>query len=120
VSGSLLNDWEVVYERISKARKLRNAVAHSSPITHLINGKPHARLSPPAFDVIRIGRKLAARQIPGLSGEDIRRGIIKAGHASACVDAINRLISEFHDGNPSLQQRFAALKACLTTLRTPS
>jgi hypothetical protein len=84
----------------------------------VINGKLYARLSPPAFDVIRIGRKLARRQIPGLSAHDIWQGVKKARALQECVDHINRLVTEFHEGNPSLQKKYDALKRGLTKLES--
>ena len=117
--ADLLEIWTTISDSIRQARNLRNAIAHSSPLTHSINGKLHARLSPPAFDVIRIGRRLAKRQIPGLSAHDIWEGIKKVRALDECVDCVNRLVAEFHDGNPSLQKRYDALKRGLTKLDNP-
>jgi len=108
--AELLPHWERITKWMRSVRILRNAIAHSSLLNLQIKGKLYARLSPPASDVIRIGRKLAERQIPGLSAHDIRQGSLKVRRLSDAVVLVSRVVAEFHDGNPSLQRRFLALK----------
>jgi hypothetical protein len=117
--ADLLPHWKKINDKMQQIRNLRNAVAHSSLLTFSINGKFHTRLSPPAFDVIRVGRKKATRQIPGLSGHDIWQGTRKARWLSERIDDVNRLVTEFRDGNPSLREKYAALEAGLRADRSP-
>ena len=111
--------WAKLRKRIDKSRNLRNAVAHSSPITHAIGGKKYARLSPPAFDVIRIGRVLANRQIPGLSLNDLRVGCHKLAWAHDRVDDVNRLVAAFHADDGSLPEKFRELEENLNKQDSP-
>jgi hypothetical protein len=112
--------WQTVRDKMQDVRRLRNAVAHSSQTTYGIGDKLYARLSPPAFDVIRVGRKRAKRQIPGLTSHDLWEGIKKIRWLSERVDDVNRLVTEFHDGNPSLREKYAALEAGLRAGRSPA
>jgi hypothetical protein len=118
--ADLLPLWETIYRKTQRVRTLRNAVAHSSQITYGIKNKLYARLSPPAFDVIRVGRKQAQRQIPGLTSNDLWEGIRKIRWLTERVDDVNRLVTEFHDGNPSLLEKYRALEAGLRTDYRPA
>ena len=115
--SELLPIWTKISEKVDRARRLRNAVAHGSPITHLTKRwKMHVRWSPPAFDVIRIGRKRSEGQLPGISERDIAQGRIQLFHLERCIEAINRLVREWQEGNPSLQKKFDELQAGLAAL----
>jgi len=107
----LLPYWKAITAKMQGVRRLRNAIAHSAPANHSIKGKIYARLAPPAFDVIRIRRKIEKGQIPGLTAQDIRHGSKKVRYISEGIDRVNRLVAEFRDGNPSLLRRYAALAA---------
>ena len=116
-----LNDlqslWERVFKHVNNARKIRNTIAHGNPQTLVINGKSHARLTAPAFDVIRVNKKIAKRQVPGLTASDISEGIQTAQFAHDRIDETNRLIDSFHNDRPTLPQRFRELEAGLQTSR---
>ncbi|MDB5338392.1 MAG: hypothetical protein JWN70_4011 [Planctomycetaceae bacterium] len=115
----LIEPWTVLAKKISKTRDLRNAIAHSAPLTYLMGNRNYARLSPPAFDVIRVGRKIAKGDKPGLDANDVNQGIKRLIEANDCVDHVNRLVTAFHEGDPSLPKKFDALKLALTKFRNP-
>lgn len=122
--GSLITPWaqspllKLVYQ-IDRIRNLRNAIAHSAPNTLHVGGKPHARLTAPPFDVIRVGRKLEDRQIPGLTANDINQGANKAGWLIDRVDRLNRVLTAFYDGDPSLPEKFELLRKGLMNEGNP-
>jgi hypothetical protein len=117
--SELLSLWQCVHANIAPARRLRNALAHGSQITLSIRGKQHARFAPLAFDVIRLGRPMAKRQIPGLTANDISAGAKKAQVVRDQIDIANRIITDFWDGAPTWRQRLLALKASLTKPDSP-
>jgi hypothetical protein len=106
--------WNGVDIRLQQVRRLRNALAHGAPITLSINNKRHVRFTAPAFDVIRVGRKIDKRQIPGLTISDISGAASRLVWLSEAIDHFNRLIAEFYDGNPSLLEKFGRLKRHLS------
>jgi hypothetical protein len=114
----LIDLWKIAAVNLQRARRLRNAIAHGTPSTVVIGDKPFARLTAPAFDIIRIGRTIANRQIPGLTHNDIENGLNRVLRLNEAVDAFSRVVSEFHEGNPKLQERFAELEQSLTRLRS--
>jgi len=112
--GSLSTPWvqsplRKLVCRIDGTRHLRNAIAHSAHNTLHVGGRSHARLTAPAFDVIRVGRKLEDRQIPGLTANDINDGVTKAGWLIDRIDRLNRVLSAFYNGDPSLPEKFELL-----------
>ncbi|AOO81230.1 hypothetical protein BHK69_12820 [Bosea vaviloviae] len=115
--GSLRNLWDRVFLKVQRARKVRNTIAHASPQTLVINGRSHARLTAPAFDVIRLGRKIADRQIPGLTASDIAEAVQTAHFARDRVDEVNRVFEAFYRERPVLPQRLLELEAGLQTSR---
>lgn len=112
--SELLPLWQRINGNIAAARRLRNALAHGSQITLNIGDKQHARFAPLAFDVIRLGRPIADRQVPGLTANDISAGTKKALNIRDRVDIANRILTDFWDGAPTWRQRLLALKASLT------
>jgi hypothetical protein len=118
--ADLLQHWKKIDEKIQEVRRLRNAIAHSSLLTFgSAKGKLYTRLSPPAFDVIRVGRKRANKQIPGLTSDDVWQGTKKTRWLSERIDDVSRLVFEFHDGNPSLREKYAQLEADLKVGHSP-
>jgi DNA-directed RNA polymerase subunit L len=116
--AKLTDLWTDVEGELNKVRRLRNAVAHSSPNTLGIRGKNHARMTAPPFDVIRVGRPIALGRIPGLTSSEIRDGIKTACWAIERIDDFNRAIAVFHEaGNPTLPEKLAALKRGLQAAR---
>lgn len=115
----LLELWPTIRKGINRSRNLRNAIAHGSQLVHHINGKMHLRLSPPAFDVIRIGRVIANRQIPGLTANDLKVGAQKLIWAIDRVDEVNRLLTAHYAGDPALPERFLELEAGLKKSDSP-
>lgn len=111
--------WKTASFYIQKVRRLRNAIAHGTPTTVMAFDKPHARFTAPAFDIIRIGRIMANRQIPGLTHHDIEQGYKRVLLLHEIVDGFNRAVSAFHEGNPALPEKFAELERSLTRLRSP-
>jgi len=89
--------WTLMYRRIGRARRIRNAVAHGTPHTLNIKGKNYARLTSPAFDVIRVGRIISKGQIPGITAEDLVDAIKRVARITECVDDANRAIVAFRD-----------------------
>lgn len=92
--------WTLIYRKIGRARTIRNEVAHGTPHTLNIRGKSYARLTSPAFDVLRVGRIVSKGQIPGIAAHDLADAVTRVAHLMECVDDVNRAIVAFHD-NPS-------------------
>jgi hypothetical protein len=114
----LLPLWDRVFRKVNKAREIRNTISHSSPQNLIINGRSYARLTAPAFDVIRLGRKIAERQIPGLTASDVKEAVQTARFAQDRVDEVNRLLTAFHGDRPTMAKRFRELEAGLQTSRS--
>lgn len=109
--------WETISRKLHQARNVRNAISHAAPNTLVINNKRHARMTSPAFDVLRVGRTISKRQIPGLTAKNIVDGNknLKLLHHSA--DAVNRVVGAFHAKAPkALREKFRELRASLKKL----
>ena len=119
--SDLTEQWNILFKNFGGVRKMRNTLAHGTPITLLIRGRNHVRLTSPAFDVIRVGRPLASTgDPPGLKTDDIRDGTSKLRWLADRVDEVNRAIDAFHQNEPkAFSERFAALKAGLQTSHNP-
>jgi hypothetical protein len=97
-------------------RTMRNKIAHGMPITLVVRGKQHARLTSPAFDANRVGRHMDKGQIPGLTASDIANGAKKVHWLAERTDDVNRLLSAFHkDGHSTLPEKYRALTEGLRT-----
>ena len=108
--------WDTIDKELGKARKIRNQIAHGAPLILLIREKRYARLSPPAFDVNRVGNLIPTGAIPGLSVNEILRANENVFKLSECIDAANKAIWDFHQYGPdTLQQTLPPLAACLQT-----
>jgi len=105
-------------KKIGKVRNLRNAIAHGSAQNLIIRNKTYVRWSPPAFDTIRVFRKIANRGIPGLSTEDIRRGRQPIYKIIDCLDALNRIAAAIYAKDETLPDRLLELEVGLTALRS--
>lgn len=110
--------WPYLAEKLRSVRILRNAVAHGALHTLLIRNKPHVRWLPPATDVIRVGRIIAKRQIPGLTAEDINRGKQLLGPVVECLDCLNLLLRASRRERTAWSERFARLDEHLQTVRS--
>jgi hypothetical protein len=112
--------WATIAEKIDRMRRLRNAIAHGHSSIHITKrGVIHTRWSPPAFDIIRLGGKRKQGQIPGLSIQEIEAAARKLFRLRMCVDCVGRLVREWQEGNPSLQEKFAELNVYLAGLDSP-
>lgn len=107
--GTLVDIWQQVGKKIDRVRRLRNAIAHGSVSTLLINGKQYVRLSPPIFDVIRLGRTVDKGQVPGLSTHDISGGIAKLREAADFVRDVNGIVQASWVADPKLSEKCGAL-----------
>lgn len=112
--------WPYMASKIRKVREIRNALAHGTPHTLSIGNKPYVRVVPPVFDVIRISRRVANREIPGLKWTDIWEGGKPMVPMVDCLDHINRILTAYHQHgskSPTLPDRLLELKAGLQSLR---
>jgi hypothetical protein len=105
---------KIIFCKIGEARQMRNTLAHGIQQTLHIQGKSYARFSPLAFDAIRLGRKVAKGQIPGLTADNVLRSCQSVCMFVEHVDTLNRIITAFYDGDPVFQKRFTALRDNLT------
>ena len=113
--------WPYIAEKIGDARKLRNFLAHGVPQIWIFGGKYYVRWMAPIGDVIRIGRPLARRQIPGIATADLARGAAPLPHLILCVEAISEIVNASRlRRNRALRERFALLEGRLTALRSLS
>lgn len=106
--------WKRIYKKIDPARRLRNALAHGTQQTIHIRGNAYARFTPLAFDVNRLGRQMATRQIPGFTASDITGGSNKIRVTVEHIDHVNRIIKAFYDGDPTFEPRLINLKQVLS------
>jgi hypothetical protein len=106
----ILEPWKGISKKIDKMRNLRNFLSHGVQQSLTIRGKTHARFSPLAFDVIRMGRKVASGEIPGLSANQISDGINTLLLCRDNVDAVIKIIAAYHDEDPAWRRRLEALK----------
>lgn len=102
--------WALTYTKIGRARTIRNAVAHGTPHTLNIHGKNYARLTSPAFDVIRVGRIVSKGQIPGIAAQDLVDAVARVAHLMECVDDVNRAIVAFRDNPPTFEGQLRSLE----------
>jgi hypothetical protein len=118
--GDLLPLWATVRDEFRSVRDKRNKIAHGMPITLAIRGKNHVRLTAPPFDQIRVGSHIRSGRIPGLTASDILDGMRKSRWLRERIDDVNRLLETFHEvGNPTLPEKFAALRDGLTKSHSP-
>ncbi len=102
--------WASIYKKIGKARAVRNAVAHGTPHTLNIQGKNYARLTSPAFDVLRVGRIISKGQIPGVAAQALVDAVKRVAHLMECVDDVNRAIVAFRDSPSTFQAKLRVLQ----------
>ena len=108
--------WAKLYKDFRSTRTMRNKIAHGMPITLSIRGKNHARLTSPAFDTNRVGRRIRQGRIPGLTVSDIANGAKKTAWLTNRIDDVNRLLAVFYeDGNPTLPEKYRTLAEGLRT-----
>jgi hypothetical protein len=114
----LIDLWPEIEKAIDSARNLRNAIAHSHNLTILVGRKRHVRLAPPAFDVLRLDRKIASGSKFGLTANDITRGCTDLSWFIQRIDDVNRLVCAFYAA-VSLRSKFDALKSDLMGAHNP-
>lgn len=102
--------WALTYKKIGRARAIRNAVAHGMPLTLSVNGKNHARLTSPAFDIIRVGRIISKGQVPGIAAQNLMDAVKKVALLMECVDDVNRAIVAFRDNPQAFEGHLRSLE----------
>ncbi len=102
--------WKLTHRKIGGARTIRNTVAHGTPHTLSIGGKSYARLTSPAFDVIRVGRIVSKGQIPGISAQDLVTAVARVAQLMECVDDVNRAIVAFRDSPSTFEEHLRLLR----------
>lgn len=112
---------DVIFDKINQLnRKRRNPIAHGSPITLNINGKVYARITSPAFDILRVGSIIQNNQIPGFSVQDMKIAVAQCRWCIERIDDINRLITAYHeDDDETYQKKFARLDKNLQAKQYP-
>jgi hypothetical protein len=111
--------WVAISETLSAIRNFRNKVAHGSAQRLVIGKKTHLRLMSPAFDVIRVGRTIDRKQVPGLTAHDIQTAVSKTRFAVTMVDFTNKAIVALRDNDTlALLGIFSELEANLKALRS--
>jgi hypothetical protein len=113
--------WPYMASKIRKIREIRNALAHGTPNTLYIGARAYVRVVPPVFDVIRISRRIANREIPGLKWTDIWEGGKPMVPMVDCLDHINRILTDYHQYGPkppTLPDRLFELEGGLQALRS--
>jgi len=101
--------WPFLSEKLRRIRILRNAIAHGSLQNLEIRDKVYVRWVPPASDVIRIGRILRKRQIPGLTAEDIAQGKRLLWPVVDCMNDLNMLLRASRRDKTAWQERYDEL-----------
>jgi hypothetical protein len=109
--------WSFLSRKIGAIRTLRNDIAHGSLQTLLIGDKPYVRWAPPSSDVIRILRRIAKQQVPGISAEEMlkRRAIVWP--VTECIDDLTSIVRASRGTNPALRDRYRELGRHLRALR---
>ena len=105
--------WSAIVEHLDKVRRLRNAIAHGNQLTVAFQGKNYARLTAPAFDIIRVGRKIADGKIPGLGSNEVKEGLKRLRRANECIDLVSGIFEAFYEGNPALPKKIDGLRPAL-------
>ncbi len=111
--------WGTIDAELSKARKKRNNVAHSSIAILRHGGKWQARLVAPVFDPIGVGNYLRKGTNPGMGTTDLEKAIALTNKVSQCVDRVHEAIAEFHEFGPqALPKKLARLTHNLQALHS--
>lgn len=113
-----LQRWPFVLGKIDKIRDMRNKIAHGSAQVMVVRGKPYVRWIPPAHDTIRVARKIALGQIPGLQPGDIDASRQPFVALLLVLDSLNSFVREAHDGGSALRDRYRELEARLRAFRS--
>ena len=110
--------WPFVVYRIDKIRDVRNKIAHGSAQVLIIRDKPYVRWIAPAHDVIRVGRKVANGQIPGLQPHDIDRHRQPFVALILVLEALNLFVREADQDGVALRDRYRELEGRLRAFRS--
>lgn len=109
--------WPFVLSKIDKIRRMRNAIAHGSAQVMIIRDKTYVRWIPPAHDTIRVGRKIANRQIPGLQPNDIEASRRPFVALILVLESLNLFVREIQDGGFASREIFRQLEVHLRAFR---
>jgi hypothetical protein len=106
--------WKELHKNLDAARRLRNAIAHGTAQRFIINNKTYVRLASPAFDVIRVWRDVAKRQIPGLTADELSKAVRRVRGLENCVDCVQRVITACREDDvETVRERLAELETSL-------
>ena len=109
--------WSALYDQFKEVRENRNVIALGFPKTYQIGSRrPIARLTPPSFDVLNVGRKVEDGQTFGLGASEIIQGARKASWLRDRLDEVNRLVADAYSRAP-LRRRYDELEAGLRLSR---
>jgi len=109
--------WPFVEGKIDKIRRMRNALAHGSAQVMIIRDKTHVRWIPPAHDAIRVGRKIAKGQIPGLTPSDITISRKPFVPLILVLEDLNLFVREAHNDGFAMRDRYRELEGHLRAFR---
>jgi hypothetical protein len=108
--AALGSPWRLLCRQVDRARSIRNAIAHGTQTTLHIGDKRYARLTSPAFDVIRVARIISKGQVPGISADVLSDAVKRARRLCDCVDDVNRAVASFHDEPSAFDAHITSLK----------
>ena len=109
--------WHKIYNKISRLKGTRNAVAHGQIITASRNGKNQARLASPMFDFNYYVASSAKRQFAGMSANDIQESIVAARGLHKLIMNFMPTIQHIVSGdNEALRETLAQLEDQFQTI----
>ena len=111
----LIAPWQVVLKQLKRLKGVRNKVAHGQVSSVARFGKNHVRLTPPFFHFAPMVDAHRARQLPGLSGNDIKQSAAKMWALAQTIDLFLPIAKAIHaKDEAALQQALLAAAASLT------
>ena len=115
--GEILSPhWTTTLNALKRLKATRNKIAHGQIISLHQNGKHHARLTSPIFDIGRLGREMRSGQMPGLSANDVENAAQAVLDLLPKLEAFAATVSAMVGGDePALRQRLDALAALFPT-----
>jgi hypothetical protein len=108
--------WKTLYEKFRATRKTRNAIVRGMPGNFAIRGK----ITPASHHRLGMSSEWDATfrmaKYPASPDRTSKQQLYKVCWLRERVDNVNRLLATLHeDGNPTLPEKFAALRAGLLT-----
>jgi hypothetical protein len=111
----LIAPWAELMSLIGGVKGVRNKVAHGQIGTVFRFGRNHVRLTAPGFNFAPFVEAHRKRQLPGMSGQDIKQSAAKMWRIIKLIDLFLPIAKAVHaKDEATLQKAFSAAAASLT------